>query len=182
MPCASTASTWSALTRAAASADRITRCCEGPFGAVRPLEAPSWFTALPATTASTRCPFRRASASRSTTRTPTPSAQPVPSAAAANDLHRPSAARPPCRENSAKIPGDAMIATPPASAIEHSPDRSAAHARCSATSEDEHAVSTVTAGPSRPSTYDTRPDTTLVARPVRAKPVPASAGPAPYSR
>ncbi|CAM5305777.1 hypothetical protein SANTM175S_09824 [Streptomyces antimycoticus] len=30
-----------------------------------------------------------------------------------------------------------------------------------ATSDEEHAVSTVTAGPSRPSEYATRPDTTL---------------------
>ena len=60
----------------------------------------------------------------------------------------------------------AITVTPPASAIVHSPDRSAWQARCSATSDDEHAVSTVTAGPSRPSTYDSRPDTTLVAAPV----------------
>ena len=81
-PCPSTTSTWSADSRALASAARITRCWDGPFGAVRPLLAPSWLTALPRTTASTRCPFRRASASRSTTSTPEPSAQPDPSAAA----------------------------------------------------------------------------------------------------
>ena len=34
--------------------------------------------------------------------------------------------------------------------VEHSPGRSACAARCRATSDDEHAVSTVTAGPSRP--------------------------------
>ena len=60
----------------------------------------------------------------------------------------------------------AIIVTPPASAIVHSPDRSAWQARCSATSDDEHAVSTDTAGPSRPSTYATRPDTTLPEFPV----------------
>ena len=62
--------------------------------------------------------------------------------------------------------GVAMTVTPPASASVHSPDRSAWQARCSATSEDEHAVSTVTAGPSSPSTYDTRPEITLAALPV----------------
>jgi hypothetical protein len=31
----------------------MTRSCEGPFGAVKPLLAPSWLTALPDTTAST---------------------------------------------------------------------------------------------------------------------------------
>ncbi|RPK42999.1 hypothetical protein EES39_19885 [Streptomyces sp. ADI92-24] len=51
-----------------------------------------------------------------------------------------------------------MSATPPASAIEHSPERSAWAARCNATSEDEHAVSSVIDGPSKPKTYETRPD------------------------
>ncbi|MEY9969628.1 hypothetical protein ABIA33_007717, partial [Streptacidiphilus sp. MAP12-16] len=41
-----------------------------------------------------------------------------------------------------------MIATPPARAIVHSPCRNAWIAQCNATNEDEHAVSTVTAGPS----------------------------------
>ncbi len=50
------------------------------------------------------------------------------------------------------VSGVAITVTPPANASEHSPDRSAWPARCSATSEDEHAVSTVTAGPSRPNT------------------------------
>ncbi|ONK14919.1 hypothetical protein STBA_57230 [Streptomyces sp. MP131-18] len=48
-------------------------------------------------------------------------------------------------------PGRAMTATPPASAIVHSPPRNAVTAWCNATSDDEHAVSTVTAGPVRPS-------------------------------
>ena len=53
-PCASTTSTCSGSTLEAASAARITRCCDGPFGAVSPLLAPSWFTAAPRITASTR--------------------------------------------------------------------------------------------------------------------------------
>ena len=60
--------------------------------------------------------------------------------------------------------------TPPASASEHSPDRSACAARCSATSDDEHAVSTDTAGPSSPRLYATRPETTLAVVPVSRKP------------
>ena len=44
-----------------------------------------------------------------------------------------------------------MTVTPPASASAHSPARSAWQARCSATSDEEQAVSTVTAGPSSPS-------------------------------
>ncbi len=43
-----------------------------------------------------------------------------------------------------------ITVTPPASAIVHSPCRSDWTARCSATSDDEQAVSTDTAGPSRP--------------------------------
>ncbi len=41
VPCASTASTSAGESPAPANAARITRCWEGPFGAVRPLEAPS---------------------------------------------------------------------------------------------------------------------------------------------
>ncbi len=61
-----------------------------------------------------------------------------------------------------------MTDAPQASARSHSPARSAWTARCRATSDDEHAVSTDTAGPSSPSTYDTRPETTLVPVPVSA--------------
>ncbi len=82
---------------------------------------------------------------------PAPSPHPVPSAAAANALQRPSPARPFCRENSMNVPGVAITVTPPASASVHSPLRRAWIAQCSATSDDEHAVSIVTAGPSRPS-------------------------------
>ncbi|GAA5708303.1 hypothetical protein Save01_09188 [Streptomyces avermitilis] len=150
VPCASTASMSAAVRPAEVSAWRMTRCCAGPFGAVRPLDAPSWFTALPRTTANTWCPLRRASDSRSTRSMPTPSAQPVPSASAPNALHRPSGASPRWRLNSTKARGVDMTITPPASAMEHSPLRRAWIAQCRATSDDEHAVSTVTAGPSRP--------------------------------
>ncbi len=90
----------------------------------------------------------------------------MPSAAAENALERPSRASPSCRENWVKMIGMAVTVTPPASASEHSPDRTAWQARCRATSDDEHAVSTVTAGPSRPSEYDTRPEMMLVEVPV----------------
>ena len=68
------------------------------------------------------------------------------------------------------MPGVAITVTPPTSASEHSPDRNACTARCSATNDDEHAVSTVTAGPSNPNAYDTRPDMTLAALPVTRYP------------
>ncbi|BCJ69236.1 hypothetical protein Prubr_62570 [Polymorphospora rubra] len=166
VPWASTASTSAGVRAAVASACRITRCWAGPFGAVRPLDAPSWLTAEPRITARTRRPSRRASDSRCTSSAPTPSPQPVPSADAANDRHRPSAASPPCRENSTNAPGVTRTFTPPATARSHSPARSACTARCSATSDDEQAVSTVTAGPSSPNVYATRPEMTLCAPPV----------------
>ncbi|GAA1010761.1 hypothetical protein GCM10009556_032480 [Acrocarpospora pleiomorpha] len=59
-----------------------------------------------------------------------------------------------------------ITVAPPASASEQSPERSACAARCIATSDDEQAVSTVTAGPSNPRVYDTRPEATLGAVPV----------------
>ena len=133
-----------------ASAWRITRSCDGPLGAVSPLEAPSWLTALPRTTASTRWPLRSASESRSSASMPTPSPQPTPSAPAPKALQRPSGERPRWRAKEISTPGVAITVTPPASASEHSPERSAWHARCSATSDDEQAVSIVTAGPDEP--------------------------------
>ena len=42
----------------------------------------------------------------------------------------------------------------------------AVHARCSATNDDEHAVSVVMLGPRRSSRYETRPLITLPAPPV----------------
>ena len=62
--------------------------------------------------------------------------------------------------------GETITVTPPASAIEHSPERSAWLAKCKATSEEEQAVSTETAGPSKPKVYATRPETTLPERPA----------------
>jgi hypothetical protein len=149
VPWASTTSTSSAPIRALASAWRITRCWASPLGAVSPLEAPSWLTAEPRTMPHTWWPWRRASDRRSTTSTPTPSDQATPSALDENDLQRPSAAR---AGKPAKYSGVFITVTPPASARSQSPARRAWPARWSATSDDEHAVSSVTAGPSRPST------------------------------
>ncbi len=134
------------------SARRITRSWEGPFGAVSPWLRPSWLTALPRRTARTRCPFEIASESLSRTTTPQPSLQPVPSAAAPKLLHRPSRASAFRRLNSTNGAGVVMTVTPPASARSHSPPRSAVAARWSATRLDEQAVSTVSAGPTRPRT------------------------------
>ncbi|GLY15219.1 hypothetical protein Kisp01_22340 [Kineosporia sp. NBRC 101677] len=74
----------------------------------------------------------------------------MPSAASENGLQRASAASPPWALKSMKAPGWDITVTPPARASEHSPERRACAARWIATREDEQAVSTVTAGPSRP--------------------------------
>ncbi len=166
VPCASTASTSAGPSPATASARRITRSWAGPLGAVSPLEAPLWLTALPRTTASTVRPCRRASDSRSSSTTPTPSPHPVPSAPSPNALHRPSADSTCLREKSTNASGEASTATPATAARSHSPARSAWAAWCSATSDDEHAVSTVIAGPCQPSAYASRPDSRLAALPV----------------
>src|SRR4051795_6842407 len=76
VPWPSTTSTSDAAKPADANAASITRCCDGPFGAVNPFDAPSEFTADPRTTANTRRPLRRASDNRSTNNTPAPSPQP----------------------------------------------------------------------------------------------------------
>lgn len=81
---------------------------------------------------------------------PTPSENPVPSAPAAYALQRPSRARPRWRLNSTKLDGLDITVTPPASASSHSPPRNAPIAWCIATSDEEHAVSTVTVGPVNP--------------------------------
>ncbi len=172
--CASTASTSAGVSRALARACRITRTWEGPCGALRPFDAPSWLTALPRITASTGYPWRWASERRASSSMPAPSDQEVPSAPAANALHRPSGARPRCRLNPTKTAGVGMTVTPPARASSQSPLRSPWAARWIATRDAEQAVSMVTAGPSRPRVYATRPETTLVALPVSMCPSPFS--------
>src|SRR5882757_9799313 len=129
----------------------MTRRCDGPLGAVRPLDAPSWLTAELRSTARIGWPLRLASDSRSSTIAPAPSPQLAPSAAAENDLDRPSAASAFCALNSSSDIGLAMTVTPPAIASVQSPSRRACTAQCIATSEDEQAVSIETDGPSNPS-------------------------------
>src|SRR5262245_39094803 len=90
----------------------------------------------------------------------------MPSVDAEKLLQRPSSASARSRLNSTKYIGVIISCTPPANARSHSPCRNAAHARCSVTSDDEHAVSTLSEGPCTPSTYDKRPASTLLALPV----------------
>nr|WP_037908413.1 hypothetical protein [Actinacidiphila yeochonensis] len=64
-------------------------------------------------------------------------------------MHRPSGAIRPLWLKLSAIRGLAITFTPPASARSASPARSAWQARCTATSEDEQAVSTTMLGPRR---------------------------------
>ncbi len=76
---------------------------------------------------------------------------PKPSAEAAKDLQRPSSASPRCRLKPVNDSGVPITVAPPARASAHSPERSDCAARWTATRDEEQAVSTVTAGPWRPS-------------------------------
>ena len=144
----------SAVRPASASAWRITRSWAGPLGAVRPLRAPSWLTARAAHDGE----------------------DPVPVAARVGQplQHQHARALGPAgavgggRERLAaavrrRARAGAMNSTNIAGERHHghaagereralAADAAPGTARCSATSEEEQAVSTVTAGPSRPST------------------------------
>ncbi len=135
---------------ASARALRSIASCAAPLGAVSPEEAPSWLTALPRITACTRSPSRRASLSRLRTSTPTPSARTKPSASAENVRQRPPGASMWAWLTATQDIGSSSTLTPPASAVSLSPERSERTARCSATSEEEQAVSTASAGPVSP--------------------------------
>ena len=166
VPCASTRPMSAGVRRASARAASISAVWESTFGAVKPPERPSWLTAEPCITASTRSPSRTASSSRLSTTTPQPSPRVKPSARASKGLHRPSGASAPVARTTRVERGETTRLTPPASATSHSPLRSARPARWTATSDEEQAVSTATAGPVRPSAYATRPAAKLWPLPV----------------
>jgi hypothetical protein len=59
--------------------------------------------------------------------------------------------------------------TPAASTVAHSPAATAWRAEWTLTSDEEHAVSVLMAGPLNPNVYEMRPDATLSALPVALK-------------
>ena len=65
-----------------------------------------------------------------------------------------------------KPPGDNITCTVAVSAAVHFPKCTEWHAVCSATSAEEHAVSTLMLGPSSASTYDTRLEAIAALHPV----------------
>src|ERR1043165_531607 len=140
--------------------------CAGPLGTVSPLLRPSWFTAELRMSARTLSPSAIASDRRLSTTTPQPSPRTKPSAAASNVLHLPSAANMRARLKLIEISGLSMRLTPPAKARCVSFICRLLQAKSIATSEDEHAVSTVILGPHRFNRYETRPEAVLVEFPV----------------
>ena len=126
------------------------RLLGGPFGAVRPLLAPSWLTAEPRITARIRSP----SASRVGQALEHDDAaalgaheavgRGVAELAAAVGRHHLV-----LRQRDGHLRASIRL-TPPASARLHSPARRLCTARCTATSDDEQAVSSEMLGPCRP--------------------------------
>src|SRR5687767_7964122 len=98
-----------------------------------------------------------ASERRLRTTMPQPSLWLNPSADASNVLLRPSGEMARALERNTMISGDRERWTPPASARSHSPARKLWQAKCSATKEEEHAVSIDMLGPWRPNINDSRP-------------------------
>src|SRR5271166_2376497 len=155
---------------ALAYAARSTAIWAAGLGAISPLERPSWLTAEPQITASTRSPSRCASVSRLSTTTPAPSPRTNPSAAASKARHLPVGDNAPSWSKPRKTAGDNNKFTPAAIASWESCVRRLWQARWIATNDDEHAVSTATEGPRRSRKYDKRFAMMLIAPPVLLQP------------
>src|SRR6185437_2495177 len=102
-------------------------------------------------------PAARAIESRLSTTTPHPSPRTYPFARASKALHLPSGESACDRENRRVSQGESIRLTPAAMAMVHSSLRRLWQARCTATSDEEHAVSTDRLGPWRPSVYESLP-------------------------
>ncbi len=119
---------------------------------------------------------------------PQPSPRTKPSARASNALQRPSGAIMCAFERAIVTSGNRMRLTPPARASEHSPRRRLCTARCTATSDEEHAVSIERLGPGRRArrrggpTRCCAPCPTRCRRPGPAVRRPEAAGSSPTSR
>ncbi len=125
-------------------------------GVVSPGVAPSLLTALPRITQYTGSPSASAADSGfRTTRAP-PSPRTIPLARASKTWQRASGESAPRRARARVLSGIRFRLTPPASAVVDSPPRRLAQAACTATSEEDWAVSRVMLGPRRPRAWLTR--------------------------
>ena len=143
---------------ALASAARITRCCDGPFGAVSPLLRAVLVdraARAPPPAPGARCGARPTAAPAAARPRPRPS--PCRRRAAENALHRPSAASPRCRVNSTNMPGVAITVTPPASARSHSPAAAPGRPGAAPPATTSTPCPPSPPGPPGPSVYETRP-------------------------
>ena len=144
-------------------ASRISRTCDGPFGAVSPLLRPSWLIALP------RIPNSPSPSPFSSITAPHPSPRTYPLARASNVLQRPSGESIPALPKARKVSGVVKTFTPRHIASDETPRETFKNPSTMATSEDEHAVSIDIVFPVVPRTYASRPAAMLEAVPVLAK-------------
>ena len=109
----------SALAAATERACLIAADCEGPCGAVRPEERPSWLTAEPASRAigGGRVEEDEESEEAASSAAVAPSPRPYPSADASRALHRPSAESIPVTPKAAALPGESIRLTEAASEV-----------------------------------------------------------------
>src|SRR2546426_3781434 len=119
-------------------------------------------------TAQIESPPARAWDKRFRTTTPQPSPRTYPSASAENVLQRPSGASIRALDKVIDASGERIRLTPPARAMSHSRWRKLCTARCTATREEEQAVSIAMLGPRKSSKYDSRFATMLFATPEPA--------------
>src|SRR5260370_36026808 len=126
------------------------------LGTVKPLVRPPWLIAVPRMTASTRSPSRTASDSGLSTTAPTPSAGVKPSGRSPNVWQCPARDSICIWQSQSYLLGCRYRLTAPTNARRHSPLARLSHARCSAVSEDAHAVSTGMLGPCRSRQYESR--------------------------
>ena len=166
VPCASTHAAAAAAQPASASAARSSSRCAEPLGAVRLALRPPCRTA--------RAAERRSRADRAALRRPHDErahrlARTYPLARASNVLHRPSAESIPAAAAPTVACGSSLRLADATSARAHSPPRAAFAAPCSATTDDEHAVSIDAHGPWRPRANDSRPDAIDAASAVTPK-------------
>ena len=132
----------------------------------QPGRSPSWFTAVPRITPQIRSPAASASSRRLRTSIPQPSLRTKPSARSPNVQHRPEGDSIPALANASVVNGERITHTPPASARSASPRCRPATAWCTATSDEEQAVSTAIEGPSGPNAKEIRPLAVLKRLPV----------------
>ncbi|CAM5319100.1 hypothetical protein SHIRM173S_02297 [Streptomyces hirsutus] len=149
VPCASTRPISSGVTPARRHTRVSRSACARPLGAAMPLLRPSPLAPLARMTPCTWSPSARARASGFSTTAPTPSPRTIPSAVASKGALRPVGDRMPAALVWTWMSGPSISATPPATAISQSPLRMLWQARCTASSDDEQALSTAAVGPVR---------------------------------